>query len=103
MVQQNVDFELNYESGKGRLIIADSNAGSDGDRGETVVLVDGTKAVTNTSVTAKTVVNCSRSATGGTPGHLEAVINAGVGYTVNSSSATDTSTLKCLLWENGRP
>ena len=62
-------------------------------------LAAGTVTVANTSVTANTRVATFRQAAGGTLGHLSATVNAGVGFTVNSSSATDTSTIAWVLFE----
>lgn len=63
------------------------------------VLVGGTVTVANTSVTANTRILLSRQTTGGTLGHLSYSISAGVGYTVTSSSGTETSTVTCFLME----
>jgi hypothetical protein len=65
----------------------------------TVALVGGTATVSNTSVTASTVIFLNHAATGGTPGHLTYTISAGTSFTVNSTSGTDTSTVNYLLME----
>ncbi|WP_309049289.1 glycosyl hydrolase family 28-related protein [Streptomyces sp.] len=62
-------------------------------------LAAGTVTVANTSVTATTRVAVFRQAAGGTLGHLSATVNAGVGFTITSNSATDTSTVAWLLLE----
>ncbi|MFE5258228.1 right-handed parallel beta-helix repeat-containing protein [Streptomyces coelicoflavus] len=62
-------------------------------------LVGGTVTVANTSVTATTRVAAFRQAPGGALGHLSAVADAGAGFTVDSSSATDTSTILWVLFE----
>jgi hypothetical protein len=81
-------------AGKGLRIKEGSNA-----RMGTSTLAAGTVVVANTSITANTRVFCNRTTTGGTPGHLSIVLNAGVGFTINSSSGTDTSTVAWLLME----
>lgn len=63
------------------------------------VLVGGTVTVNNTTVTANSILFLTRSATGGTVGHLSYTISAGASFTINSSSATDTSTINWLLVE----
>jgi hypothetical protein len=59
----------------------------------------GTLAVANTSVTANTRVFLTYNAPGGVLGSLSYVVNPGVGFTINSSSAADTSTVTWLLIE----
>jgi hypothetical protein len=81
-------------AGKGLRIKEGSNA-----RMGTSTLAAGTIVVANTSVTANTRVLYSRMVTGGTPGHLSIVLNAGVGFTINSSSGTDTSSVAWMLLE----
>ena len=67
-------------------------------------LVAGTKIVANTSVTANTRVFLSRSSKVGsvTVGVLEAVINAGVGFTINSyvptTAAVDANDVSIIDW-----
>jgi hypothetical protein len=56
-------------------------------------LVAGTVVVANTSITADSVILLSRRVIGGTPGNLSYVLNAGVGFTINSDNAADTSTI----------
>ncbi|MFG2682416.1 hypothetical protein [Streptomyces sp. NPDC048392] len=62
-------------------------------------LAGGTVTVANTSVTATTRVAAFRQTAGGAVGHLSAETDAGVGFTVDSSSATDTSTVVWILFE----
>ncbi|WP_228915890.1 right-handed parallel beta-helix repeat-containing protein [Streptomyces sp. DH20] len=62
-------------------------------------LAAGTVTVANTSVTATTRVAVFRQAAGGTLGHLSATADPGVGFTVDSSSAADTSTVAWVLVE----
>lgn len=60
-------------------------------------LVGGTKTIANTSVTAGTVVLLNYKTFAGTPGDLGYTVNAGVGFTVTSTSGTDTSTFSYML------
>ncbi|MFD5294792.1 glycosyl hydrolase family 28-related protein [Streptomyces mutabilis] len=62
-------------------------------------LAAGTVTVANTSVTATTRVAPFRQAAGGTPGHLSATVDPGVGFTITSSSAADTSVVAWVLFE----
>lgn len=62
-------------------------------------LVGGTVTVNNTSVSASTKVFVTRSAVGGTPGFLSYTVNPGVSFTINSSSALDTSSVDWFLKE----
>jgi len=68
--------------------------------GTSAAMVAGTIAIANTSVTANTKVFLSPATTGGTQGALSVVLNAGVGFTINSNSALDTSTVNWLLIES---
>lgn len=81
-------------AGKGLQIKEGSNA-----RMGTATLVGGTILVNNTSVTANTRIFYCRSTTGGTPGHLSYTISAGASFTINSSEASDTSTINWMLVE----
>lgn len=64
------------------------------------LLSGGTVTVSNTSVTASTRIFLSRQVTGGTPGHLSVgTVVASTSFVINSSSATDTSTVNWLLIE----
>ena len=58
-----------------------------------VTLVAGTATVSDTSTTANSHVIPVVVTPGGTRGHLDFDVAAGVGYTINSDSATDTSTI----------
>lgn len=58
----------------------------------TVVLVAGTKVVSNNLVTANSIIMLTRSTVGGTTGNLSYVASAGT-FTITSSSNTDTSTI----------
>jgi hypothetical protein len=60
-------------------------------------LVAGTKTVTSTIVPAGATISLTRQTTGGTVGHLSiSNIIAGTSFDIDSSSATDTST---ILWK----
>lgn len=67
-------------------------------------LVLGTKAVANTSVTANTRIFLSRSSKAASTalGVLEAVVNAGVGFTINSytpaTAAVETNDISVIDW-----
>ena len=66
-------------------------------RSGTATLVAGTVSVTLTSTGSSTVVFVSRLTPGGTLGSLSVpTITAGSGFTINSSSATETSSLAWL-------
>lgn len=62
----------------------------------TATMVAGTIAVAYPNITAASVVRLIRQTAGGTLGHLSVVLTAGTGFTINSSSGTDTST---VFWE----
>ncbi len=63
------------------------------------VLVGGTVAVANTSVTTGTYVFLSRKTIGGVAGNLTYTLSAGVSFTINSDNIADTSTVTYLLVE----
>jgi hypothetical protein len=63
------------------------------------VLVAGTVTVSNTSVTANTMFSWNRVVSGGTLGDITITRSAGVGYTITSSSASETSTIDVMLIE----
>ncbi|MEU9065811.1 glycosyl hydrolase family 28-related protein [Streptomyces sp. NPDC048306] len=86
---------LNLGSAGGGIAIAE---GTNARMGVTT-LAAGTKTVANTSVTANTRVMPFRQAAGGAPGHLSVTKNNGVGFTITSSSNTDTSTVGWVLFE----
>ncbi|MGA5489555.1 glycosyl hydrolase family 28-related protein [Streptomyces pseudogriseolus] len=62
-------------------------------------LAAGTVTVPNTSITANTRVVVIRQTLGGAAGHLSVTKNAGVGFTINSSSGTETSSVLYILFE----
>lgn len=58
------------------------------------ILVAGTVTVANRKIQAGDIVHLSRQVTGGTVGHLtKGTVTAGASFAINSSSATDTSTI----------
>jgi hypothetical protein len=61
------------------------------------VLVAGTVTVTRLDITATTRIFLSRRVAGGVLGNLTYTITAGASFTINSSSATDTSTVEWML------
>lgn len=63
--------------------------------GGNVALVAGTVTVATTALGANQYVHLTRGVTGGTTGQLSVVRNVGVGFTINSTSGTETST---VLW-----
>lgn len=87
------DIQIN-RLGKGLKLKEGSNA-----RLGQATLVGGTVTVSNTSVTSSTRIFTTRATTGGTAGHLSYTISAGVSFTINSSSGTDTSVINYLLIE----
>lgn len=80
--------------GKGFKVKTGSNA-----KIGTAVLVGGTVAVSNTSVTANSQIFLTRFTAGGTHGDLSYTKSAGVGFTINSTSGTDTSTINYMIVE----
>lgn len=65
----------------------------------TSTLVGGTVVVSNTSVTAATKIFLTTATAGGTLGVLSYTSTAGVGFTITSTSALDTSTVNWMLNE----
>lgn len=59
-------------------------------------LVAGTATVAYPSIAATSIIRLNRQAAGGTLGQLSVVLTAGTGFTTNSNSGTDTST---IFWE----
>jgi hypothetical protein len=62
-------------------------------------MVAGTITISVSSVTDDTLIFLSHATAGGTLGHLSSVRDPGVGFTINSSGATDTSTVNYWLIE----
>ena len=75
-------------------------SGANARLGTSAAMVAGTIVIANTSVTANTVIFLSPATAGGTQGALSVVLNPGVGFTINSNSATDTSTVNYILIES---
>jgi hypothetical protein len=69
-------------------------------RAGNVVLVGGTVTVSNSSVTDATLLIPVYKTFGGTTGTLSYTTTASTGFTITSSSATDTSTVSYILIEN---
>lgn len=63
----------------------------------TATLIAGTVTVSNTSVTASSIILMDRSLSGGTVGTYTYTVTAGTGFTITSSSNTDTSTLGYVI------
>lgn len=57
------------------------------------ILVAGTKVVANTNITATSLLRLTAQNSSGTPGFLSVALNAGVGFTINSTNALDTRTI----------
>lgn len=60
-------------------------------------LVAGTVTVNTTAISANSIVFLTRTTSGGTVGTLDYTVSAGVSFTINSSSATDTSTVGYII------
>jgi glycerol uptake facilitator-like aquaporin len=65
-------------------------------RSGTATLVGGTVAVADTNITSTSRIRLTNVATGGTIGVLSVALTATTGFTINSSSGSDTST---VYWE----
>ena len=64
----------------------------------TVTLVGGTATVANNWLTAQDLVFLTVVTPGGTEGFLSAVVTAGTGFTITSSSNLDTSTVAYVIF-----
>lgn len=62
----------------------------------TATLSGGTIAVSNANATASSLIQLTYKTISGTPGTLSYTTSAGVGFTINSTSGTDAST---VVWE----
>lgn len=70
----------------------------------TATLVSGSVVVPNTNITVNTRIFLTINTPGGTPGAVYVGgRNAGVNFYINSTSASDTSTVAYLLIEGGNP
>lgn len=87
----------------GNLQIWTANAGlhlKAGTRCRQVTLSGGTVTIADAAVTANTrCLSLVRTAKSGTLGHVDIAFTAGVGYTVTSTSGTETSTFDLVLAE----
>jgi hypothetical protein len=84
------------QSTAGKLFTIKSGTGQ---RAGNATLVGGTVTVTNTTVTANTLVHLNRKTPGGTVGDLSYTLNAGASFVINSASALDTSVVTYFLIE----
>lgn len=67
--------------------------------GGAATLAAGTVVVADTNITANSRVIPSYATTGtGTPGHLSATVNAGVGFTIDSTSGTDDNDVVYVIY-----
>lgn len=77
-----------------------SVASGSNQRAGNATLVAGTITVSNTTVTANTVVMLTRKTSGGTIGTaINYTLSAGVSFTITSDSVIDTSTFSYFLIE----
>lgn len=98
-IQMLVDNHNTHDSGLKGWTAVNLKDGSNKHMG-VATLSGGTVTVSNTSVTASTRIFTSRQTTGGTLGHLSiGTVVASTSFVINSSSATDTSTVAWLLIE----
>ena len=91
---RNGDFRIGT-AGKGIVIKSGSNA-----KIGTSTLVGGTITVANTSITANSRIFLTVSAVGGTTGKLSTTKINGTSFTINSDSASDTSTIDWVIIES---
>lgn len=75
---------------KGNAYVGVTNKGS-------ATLVAGSATVAFANIDSASQVFISKTAAGGTEGHVRVTVNAGVGFTLTSSSGTDTSTFTWLI------
>lgn len=83
-------------AGKGISIKSGTNAKA----GTSAAMVAGTISVSTTAITANSVVILTQKAIGGTPGALYvSSISIGSGFTIKSTSSTDTSTVNWIIMD----
>ena len=82
-------------TGKGLQVKEGSNA----KQGVTSAMISGSVTVSNTSVTANSRILYSRGTAGGMLGNVSLTQSAGVGFTLTSSSATETSSFVYQIFE----
>jgi hypothetical protein len=63
----------------------------------TATLVSGTATIANNWLTSQDLVFVTVTTSGGTRGYLSTSVTAGTGFTITSSSSTDTSTVAYLI------
>jgi hypothetical protein len=98
-IQMLVDTHNNHDSGLVGWTALSLTDGANKRMGQ-ATLVGGTITVSNTSVTANTRIFVTRATAGGTLGHLSVgTVTPATSFVINSSSATDTSTVNWLLIE----
>lgn len=73
--------------------------GSNAKQGVTAAMTAGSVTVANTSVTANSRISYWRATAGGTLGHISKTQTAGTGFTLTSSSGTETSTFEYEIFE----
>ena len=59
----------------------------------------GTVTVSNTTITANSIIYLTRKTAGGTIGDLTYTLSAATSFTINSASGTDTSTVSFIIVE----
>jgi hypothetical protein len=79
-------------------VTKNSHPGMDNPSIGTVTLVSGTATVANSWLTANDLVFLTVVTPGGSEGYLAAAVTAGVGFTVTSSNAADTSTVAYVVF-----
>jgi hypothetical protein len=84
-------------AGKGLQIKSGSNAKI----GTTAAMTAGAVTVSNTSITANSIILYNRKTTGGPAGHVSYTISAGTSFTLTSTSNTETSTFDYMIVEKG--
>lgn len=95
---QATSFTGNVIMAAGKLLTVPSGTNK---RAGNLTLIGGTLTVSNTTVTANTIVMLTRKTSGGTIGTaITYTLSAGVSFTVNSDNILDTSTFSYVLIEN---
>ncbi len=68
-------------------------------RAGNATLVGGTVTVSNTTITANSIIYLTRKTAGGSIGDLTYTLSAATSFTINSASGTDTSTVSFVIIE----
>lgn len=98
-IQMIVDNHNQHDSGLKGWRYVNIEDGSDKRMGQ-ATLVAGTVTVANETVTANTRIFLTRQVADGTLGHLSVgTVTAGTSFVIDSSDASDTSTINWLLIE----